>query len=53
LGKIWIRPIDYRDATSGTAFDAYQARNQPIYRRQLEREAFVDPRVRKRALLEG
>lgn len=50
LGSIWIRPLDYREATKGTAFDPARRRDR-IYRRQPERELQIKTRVAKRALL--
>lgn len=50
LGPIWIRPLDYREATKGTPFDPTRRRDS-IYRRQSEREAQVDASVGKHRLL--
>jgi hypothetical protein len=52
-GAIWIQPRDYREATNGTLFDVSHSRNSPIYRRQVEREMFVEKHVRKIELLNG
>jgi Replication-relaxation len=52
LGAIWLRPLDYRLATAGTAFDVQRPR-QAVYRRLIEREAWVEARVVKRCLLQG
>jgi hypothetical protein len=49
-GAVWIRPIDYRKAVSGTGF---QDRSQStIYRRRSGREAVVERSVKKSFLLE-
>jgi hypothetical protein len=53
LDPIWIRPIDYRDATAGTPFDAHKPSDDPVYRRQVEREQFVAERVQKVRLFES
>jgi len=50
LGPIWIRPIDYRAVTSGTAFDPKLPLSSP-YRRRPEREEIVEKSVIKRGLL--
>lgn len=52
LGTIWIRPIDYRDALKGTAFDLNVVSREPAYRRQTDREATVERNIQKRALLD-
>jgi hypothetical protein len=45
LGKIWIRPIDYRESVKETAFrKALRIRE---YRRQSEREHFVAGTIKK------
>jgi hypothetical protein len=51
LGAIWIRPLDYRDATKGTPFATEQQRTQPGYQRQTARDVFVEMSVRKQVLL--
>jgi hypothetical protein len=51
LGNIWIRPLDYDNATRGTAFDVERKRPSWVYRREVERERLVDSQVRKFALL--
>lgn len=53
LGLIWIRPADYRAVTTGTAFDGEKQSRSRVYRRQPEREAFVEGKIQKRKLLEG
>jgi hypothetical protein len=51
LGAIWVRPFDYQAAIKGTAFNNENGRVPAIYRRRPEREAFVEGRVQKQALL--
>lgn len=51
LGPIWIRPADYRDVTKDTPFDPYVQPTSPIYRRSVEREAFIDRVVRKHSII--
>jgi predicted kinase len=51
LGAIWIRPEEYRAATTGTRFDAERATPAGGYRRQSEREAWVETKIKKRCLL--
>src|SRR5207253_1119215 len=50
FGKIWIRPRDYRDVTKGTRFDSELERKSWVYRRQSEREAFVEATINKISL---
>jgi len=50
LGAIWIRPGDYRTITAGTTFDPIHMRSSG-YRRQSERERFVEERSLKLRLL--
>lgn len=50
LGPIWIRPVEYRQLTVGTAFDPYI--EPPTYRTRPEREAMVEARIVKRSLLD-
>lgn len=50
LGAIWIRPVDYRDATEGTAYAPGASRGFR-YTRQSAREEHVESRVRKHQLL--
>lgn len=52
LGAIWIQPKDYRDATVGTLFDTERKLPMGVYRRQPEREAFIESKIVKRRLLE-
>jgi hypothetical protein len=53
FGAIWICPADYRDATKGTEFDAERKTPAFTYRRQPEREIFVESKVKKSSLLAG
>lgn len=50
LGEIWIRPVDYRDATEGTTYAPGAARGFR-YTRQSAREELVESRVKKHQLL--
>ena len=52
LGSIWIRPVDYRDATANTPFAASAPKSAP-YLRQPERENFVEAHIKKSSLLGG
>jgi hypothetical protein len=53
LGPIWIRPRDYRDAISGTAYDAAVfPSHTSIYRRCPERDAWIDKTSKHHALIE-
>jgi hypothetical protein len=51
LGPIWIRPLDYREATKGTPFDPLARREQFGYKRQTAREIHVESKVKKIPLL--
>jgi hypothetical protein len=51
LGAIWIRPLDYREATKGTVFDPDTKRPILGYKRQTEREILVEKNVKKISLL--
>ena len=53
LGAIWIQPADFRDATVGTPFYDEHPAARPVYRRQAEREAYVEAKMKKRRLLES
>lgn len=52
LGAIWIQPKDYRDVTAGTQFDAERQLSRGVYRRQPERETFIEAKIKKLRLLE-
>ena len=51
LGAIWIRLFEYRDATRNTPFDPDRAQATLKYKRQTEREAFIEKHVQKRKIL--
>jgi hypothetical protein len=50
LGAIWLRPQDYRDAVAGTDFDVTR-KVEAVYRRRPEREALIETKAMKWALL--
>ncbi len=52
FGAVWIRPFDYREATRGTQFDADMPRETWQYKRQAEREAFIEKHIHKHSILE-
>lgn len=52
LGKIWLCPVDYRDAVKGTPFESSQRHNAWGYKRMTARETIVEQRVRKFAIVE-
>jgi hypothetical protein len=49
LGEIWIRPVDYREAIKGSPFQ--NGGLTGTYRRQSEREGFVEHAIKKSTLL--
>lgn len=51
FGAIWIRPFDYREATRGTPFNADRPRETWQYKRQAEREAFIEKHIHKHSIL--
>ena len=51
FGAIWVRPLEYREATKGTEYEPENRREQAGYRRQTARELFVEESVRKQPLL--
>jgi hypothetical protein len=51
FGAVWIRPFDYREATRGTQFDADKPRETWQYKRQAEREAFIEKHIQKHSIL--
>jgi Replication-relaxation len=53
LGPIWIEPKDYRTVTDGTPFDTSRQLPSYAYRRQTEREALVESKIRKFRLFEN
>jgi len=52
LGAIWIQPCDYRDVLRGATFLRERPANGFLYRRQPEREFFVESKIKKLKLLE-
>jgi hypothetical protein len=50
-GAIWIRPLDYREATEGTPFAPEKQPKTWRYQRQTARELFVEQKVRKQRIL--
>jgi hypothetical protein len=50
VGEVWIRPIDYREAVRGSAYEKQTRKG--AYRRQTERQTLVEQRIAKLALLE-
>jgi hypothetical protein len=50
-GAIWIRPLDYREATEGTPFAPEKQPRTRKYQRQTARELFVEQKVQKRCIL--
>jgi len=53
LGQIWIRPMDYRDATKGTPFASQPQHESLGYKRQTAREIFVEKKIKKCSILTG
>lgn len=52
FGAIWIRPIDYREVTKGTPFDAAEGRRQEWgYKRNTAREEFIEQQAKKLRIL--
>ncbi len=52
LGEIWVSPDSYRVATQNTPFDPMQQSQGPEYRKQANRELFVESTIRKMRLLD-
>lgn len=50
-GAIWIRPLDYREATNGTPFAPEKQPKKWGYQRQTARELSVEQKVRKQRIL--
>jgi hypothetical protein len=50
-GAIWIRPLDYREATEGTPFAPEKQPKKWGYKSQPARELFVEQKVRKQRIL--
>jgi hypothetical protein len=51
-GKIWVLPVDYRNVARGTRFYSEVPSRQFKYRRQPEREAFIEEKIKKWGLFE-
>jgi hypothetical protein len=51
LGLIWIRPLDYREATRDSAFDPFRALAAAAYVRKQVREEFVEGVISRQQLL--
>jgi Replication-relaxation len=51
LGPIWIRPRDYREATAGTTYAVVPSGIPNVYRRQQDREQFIESAVQTHCLL--
>ena len=51
LGPIWICPNNYLEATKGTPFDPARRRHLKGYRRQVDREPFVERTICKSRFL--
>jgi hypothetical protein len=49
-GAIWIRPLDYREATEGTPFAPEKQPKKWGYQSQPARELFVEQKVRKQRI---
>jgi hypothetical protein len=53
FGAIWMRPIDFRDVTLGTSFGVAGPKFCGTYRRQGERDAFIESRVHKHSCIDA
>jgi hypothetical protein len=51
LGRIWITPLDYQNASAETAFDPRRPRSRGPYRRDGVRQRLVEGRIIKRCLI--
>jgi hypothetical protein len=51
LGAVWIRPVDYREAVKDSAYEKRAAPS--AYRRQSERQALVEARIKKLTLIQS
>ncbi len=51
LGSIWVKPSDYLKLTNDTEFDVENRHHPSGYRRQPEREAFIEGNILKHPLL--
>lgn len=52
LGRIWVRPQDFLDATRGTAYEPRLWPSSHAYRRESGREATIEAAVRKQLLID-
>jgi hypothetical protein len=52
VGAVWIRPQEYRATALNTSFDAERQQPTHVYRRQSERDSFVEAMVPKRRILD-
>jgi hypothetical protein len=52
LGKVWVCPLDYAHATTGTMYAPEHWRGVGTYVRRPEREKLVEERITKRTLFE-
>jgi hypothetical protein len=52
LGAVWIRPIDYRNAVTGTSFATSVDQRQRAYQRQTARDVLIEGNVKKIPLLD-
>lgn len=53
LGAIWIRPLDVRDALTGTSFPGMNGRDGRAYMRQTVRDTLLSTRLKLLRLLEN
>jgi len=53
LGRIWIRPSDYREATQNSPFDVESQPPKFAYSRNVERERWVESKVKKICIFNG
>jgi hypothetical protein len=51
LGSIWITPLEYREVTKGTPFAPEELRPGWQYKRQSERDSYIDKNIVKRSIL--
>lgn len=52
FGAVWFRPMDYRDAITGTPFVAAAEQRQRAYQRQTARDLFIERSMKKVPLLQ-
>ena len=53
FGAVWVRPIDYRDATRDSEFSTERQRRQWGYQRNTARDVFVQARTPRRPLIDS